>query len=119
MKMANFVHAIGDGVTHAGDEIASDDGKIGAEIVGHVHGATHVRAGHVAVAGEVNVADLNDLHAVEGGRQVWYGDFDAADLVVQALCGIAVHGSDKRGSAGGGSGGAEKVAASGIRNHFR
>src|SRR5713101_4431214 len=48
VKTANFVDAIGNGIAGAGDEIASDDGQVGAEIIGHIHSTAHLCAGHVA-----------------------------------------------------------------------
>src|SRR2546430_7489487 len=50
-----------------GDEITGDHGEIGSEFIGHIHGAAHLRAGHVVA--EVNVTNLQDPHAVESGRQ--------------------------------------------------
>src|SRR5713101_2374730 len=116
VKTANFVDAIGNGIAGAGDEIASDDGQVGAEIIGHIHSTAHLCAGHVAA--EVNVADLHDLHAVESGRQIGQGNLDAADLVVEALSSEAIHGAEEWSSAGSGRGGAEKVAAARVGNRF-
>jgi len=56
----------------------------------------------------VNVAELDDLHAVESGRQIGQWNFDVADLVVEALGGETVHGTEERSGAGSGGGGAEK-----------
>src|SRR5712692_3982525 len=114
VKTANFVDAIGDVIAGAGDEIAGNDGEIGAEIIGHIHGAAHLLAGHVTA--EMNVADLDDLHAIERGGQIGQGNLDAADLVVEALGGEAVHGGEERSGAGGGRGGAEKVSAAWVSN---
>src|SRR5260370_9010335 len=114
VKTANFFDAIGDRIARAGDEVAGDDGEVGAEIVGHIHGAANLRAGHVAA--EMDVADLYDFHAVESGRQIVDGNFDAADLVVDALGSKTVHGTEKWGGAGSGGGGAEEVTAAWISN---
>src|SRR5258708_10916094 len=65
VQTANLFDAIRDGVTGAGDEIAGDDGKVAAQIISHVHSTANLRAGHIAA--EVDVADLDDLHAVERG----------------------------------------------------
>ncbi len=114
VKAANLFDAIGDGVTTAGNEIAGDHGEVGAEIISHIHGAANLRAGHIAA--EVDVADLDDLQAIESGRQIVDGNFDAADLVVEALGGETIHGTEKWGGAGSSSGGAEEVAAARISN---
>src|SRR5258706_7666506 len=111
VEAANFFHAISDGIARAGDEIASDDGKVSAEIVGHIHGAAHLCAGHITT--EVNVADLHNLHAIESGRQIGHRNLDAADLIVEALCGETVHGTEERSGTRGSSRGAEEVAAGG------
>src|SRR5216684_1074788 len=116
VKTADFVDAIGDGIAGASDEIAGDNGQIGSEIIGHVHGAAHLRAGHVAA--EVNVADLDDLHAVKSGRQAGQRNLDAADLVVESLGSEAIHGAEERGGTGRSGGGAEKVAAAGVGNRL-
>src|SRR5258708_10737952 len=76
-KMANFFDAIGDGITAAGDEIAGDHGEVGAEIIGHIHGAANLGAGHIAA--EVNVADLDNLHAIQSGGHSVEGEFDAGE----------------------------------------
>ena len=65
-QVANFVHAIGHGIVHAGDEVAGDDGEIGSHIVGHVHHAAHRFARHVAA--QVDIRNLDDLHAVQFRR---------------------------------------------------
>src|SRR5258706_3425609 len=111
VEAANFFHAISDGIARAGDEIASDDGKVSAEIVGYIHGAAHLCAGHITT--EVNVADLHNLHAIESGRQIGQRNLDAADLIVEALCGETVHGTEERSGTRGSSRGAEEVAAGG------
>src|SRR5258708_38529909 len=98
VEVADFVNAIGEGIAAAGDQVASDDGEIGALLVGEIDGAANVFTAHVAA--EVNVADLRDGHAVEGGRQVADRDFDAANLVVHALGGEAVNGSQERSCTG-------------------
>ena len=67
----------------------------------------------------MNVAQLNNLHAVQSRWQIGDGNLDAADLVIQALGGKAVHGREERSGSGSSSGGAEKVPAAGIRDHFR
>lgn len=102
----------GDGIARARDEVAGDDGKVSAEIVGHIHGAAHLRAGHIAA--EVDVANLHNLQAVEGGRQIGQGNLDAADLVVEALRGETVHGTEERSSSGSRGGGAEEVAGAAL-----
>jgi hypothetical protein len=116
VKTANFLDAIGDGIAGAGDEIAGNDGEVGPEIVGHIHGSSHLGAGHVAA--EVDVADLDNPHAVEGGRQIGQGNLDAADLVIQALGSKAVHRGEEGSGAGSSRGGAEKVAAARVSNGF-
>ena len=117
VKTANLIDAIGDRVTAPGDEITGDHGKIGAEFIGHIHGAAHLRAGHVTA--EVNIADLHNLHAVESGRQIGQWNLDAADLVVKAFGSETVHSTEERSGAGGGCGGAEKVAAARVGNRLR
>src|SRR3989442_10503064 len=102
-------NVIGDGIASAGDEVAGDDGEVGAEIIGHIHSAADLGAGHVTA--EVNVAELDDLHAIESGRQVGQGNLDAANLIVETLGGETVHGAEKRSGTGRGGGRAEKVAA--------
>ncbi len=54
IQMADLVHAVGNRITRARDQVACDDRKICSEVVGHVHRAPHLRAGHVAA--QVNVA---------------------------------------------------------------
>src|SRR5205823_5077371 len=44
VQVTNLVHAIGDRIARAGDEIASDNGEIGAKVVGHVDGTANLRA---------------------------------------------------------------------------
>ena len=116
-QMANLVDAIGDRITAPGDEVTSDHSEIGAEFIGHIHGAAHLLAGHVAA--EVNVTDLDDLHAVESGRQVGQGNLDAADLIVQAFGSETVHSAEERSGAGGSRGGAEEIAAARVSNRLR
>src|SRR5260370_1106888 len=113
-QMANFVDAIGDGITHSGNEVTSDNSKVCAEFIGHIHGAAYLSAGHVAT--EVNVADLHDFHAIESGRQVGHGNFDAAHLIVKALGREAVHRSEKRSGTSGGRSGTEKETGGWINN---
>jgi hypothetical protein len=48
MQEADFLDAIRDRICRASDEVSSDHRKIGAQIVGHIHGATDVGAAHVA-----------------------------------------------------------------------
>ena len=96
--MADFFDAVGDGITGAGDEVAGDEGDVGALLVGQIDGAANVFAAHVAA--EVDVADLRDGQAVEGGRQIADRDFDAADLIVDALGGETVDGAEKWRGAG-------------------
>jgi len=62
---------------------------------------------------------LNDLQAVEGGGQIGQGNLDAANLVVEALGGKTIHGTEEWGGTGSGRGGAEKVAAARVCNGFR
>ena len=116
VEMANLVDAIGDRITAPGDEITGDHGEIGSEFIGHIHGAAHLRAGHVVA--EVNVTNLQDPHAVESGRQIGQGNLDPAHLVVQALRGETVHGAEERTGAGGCGGCAEKIAAARISNRL-
>src|SRR5438445_4061480 len=112
VQMADFIDAIGDGVAHSGNEVAGDNGKVCTEVIGHIHGATHLSAGHVAA--EVNIADLHNFHAIESRRQVGQGNFDSADLIVEAFGCEAVHSGKEWGRAGGSCGRTEKVAATGI-----
>src|ERR1700674_3787725 len=114
VQTTDFINAIGNRITHTGDEIAGDDGEIGAEIVGHIHGAAHLGAGHVAA--QVNIADLDDLHSVERSRQIGNGNLDTADLIVQAFGSKTVHSAEKWSGSGSGRGGAEKVPAAGVSN---
>src|SRR5260370_5336538 len=88
--------------------------KTAPEIVGHIAGGGNLRTGHIAA--EMDVADLDDLHAIESGRQIVNGNFDAADLVVEALGSKTIHGTEKWGGAGSGGGGAEEVTAAWISN---
>ena len=53
-QLTDFIHAVGDWIARAGDEIASDNGEIGAKVVGHVDGTANLRARHVAA--QVNIA---------------------------------------------------------------
>src|SRR4029077_5789126 len=108
-KSANFLDAIGQRVRGSSDEISGDDGDIGTQIVGHVHRAAHIRTAHAAT--EVNVAKLDDFQAVESGRQIGSGDFDAADAIIQALGGETIDHAEERYSASQSGGGAEEVAA--------
>src|SRR5712672_644833 len=117
VQVADFFDAIGDGVARARNEIAGDDGEIGAEIVGHIDGTAHVGARHVSA--KVDVANLDNLHAVESSGQIGQRNFDAAHLVIESLGGKAVHGGKKRSSAGGGGGSAEKIASACVSHHFR
>ena len=70
------------------EEIAGDDGEVGVEIVGHVHGAAHLGRGHVAA--DVDVAQLRDAQAFERGRQAAHRQVHAVHLVMQSLEGEAV-----------------------------
>ncbi len=113
-QLAHFFDAVPHGVVHAGDQVPGDDGQVGADVIGHVHGAANRFAGHVRA--QMNVADLDDLHAVKLRRQVVQRDFDAAQFVAQALGRKAVHHAQKRRGAGHDAGGAEKGAARRIGN---
>ena len=97
-KVANFIDAISQRVRGPGNEISGDDGEIRAELVGHFHRTANVGAAHVAT--EVNVAKLDDLHAVQSRRQIRGGNLDAVDAVVQALGREAVHHAEEGSSAG-------------------
>src|SRR5882724_3114295 len=114
VQTTDLIDAIGNRVPHTGDEIAGDDREIGAENVGHVHGAAHLGAGHITA--QVNVADLDDFHAVKRRRQVVHGNFDTTDLIVQTLGGKTIHGAEKWSGASSSGGGTEKVAAAGVSN---
>src|SRR5438067_531935 len=114
VQVANFIDAIGDRIAASSDEIASNDSEVGAKIVGHIYGATHLCARHVTA--EVNIADLHDLHSVESGRQIGQGNLDATNLIIQALRSETIHGTQEGGGAGSSRGRAEKVAAPGIGN---
>ena len=114
IQTANFLDAIGDRIAASRDEIAGDDGKVGAETIGHIHGATHLSGRHIAA--EVNIADLHDLHAVESGRKIGDRYLNTTDLIVQAFGGETIHGAKKWSGACGSRSGAKKVAAAGIRN---
>src|SRR5262245_3643905 len=48
VQVAHFVDAVGDGISGAGDEVASNDRKVRSEIVGHIHGAAYLRARHIS-----------------------------------------------------------------------
>src|ERR1700730_1256328 len=116
VKLAYLIDAIGQRVGGSGDEISGDDREVGAELVGHFHRATKIRAAHVAA--EVNVAELDDFHAVETGRQIGRGDFDATHAIVETLGGKAVHYAKKRSSTGESRSSTEKVATRRIREDF-
>src|SRR5579859_2783265 len=116
-EIADFVDAIFQRIGGPGYEIAGHYRQIGAQLIGHVHRAAYIGAAHVAA--EVNVAELSDLHAVEGWRQVGGRDLDPANVVIQALGGKTVHYAEKRGSAGKRGRRTEKVAARRIGNDFR
>ena len=53
-QLTDFIHAVGDRVAGARDEIASDNGEIGAKIVGHVDSTANLRARRVAA--QVDIA---------------------------------------------------------------
>src|SRR5262249_5205158 len=93
-QIANFLDAVGDGIPGASDEVAGDDREVRSEIVGHVHGAAYLSARHVSA--QMDVAELDDLHAVQSGRQIGNGNFDAANLIVQAFGSETIHGSEER-----------------------
>ncbi len=109
VQLADFIDALGKRIACAGDEIAGDDGQVGAQLIGHFDGSAHLRARHIAA--HVNVAQLHDGHAVQRGIQTGNGNFDAANLVIEALGGVAVHGAEEWRGSGCGGDGAEKVTA--------
>ena len=54
MQTANFLDAVGNRIPGASDQIARNHGDVRAQIIGHIHGAADLRAGHVTA--QVNVA---------------------------------------------------------------
>src|ERR1700687_3147346 len=116
-KSANFLDAISQRIRGSGDEISSDDGEITAQILGHIHRAAHIRAAHAAT--KVNVAQLEDCHAVKSGRQIGGGDFDAADAVVQALGGKTINHAKKRNCASQRGSGAKEIAERRVGDQIR
>ncbi len=105
----DFFDALDQRIARAGDEISGDHGEIGAELVGHLHRAPNVATVHIAA--QMNIADLDDLHALESWRQIRQRNLDVPHLVIQALRCKAIHGAEERSGAGDRGGGAEKVAA--------
>src|SRR5256885_3319175 len=116
-KLAYFFDAIGQRIGSPGDEVSGDNGEIGPEIIGHIHGATDIGAAHVSA--QVNVTELDDIHAVKRGGQVRGRHFDATNTVVEALSGKAVHHAEKRGGASPGCGSAGEIAARRVRQEVR
>src|SRR5258708_21062992 len=113
---ANFVDAISERVTSAGDEVAGNNREIGAELVGHVHGAANLSARHVPA--QMNITKLDDLHTVKRGRKIGHGNLDAANRVLEALGGKAVGCKEKRRNTCDCSGALEEVTARGIAEKF-
>src|SRR5207302_7377725 len=114
VQTANFVDAIGNRIATSGDEIAGDDSEVGAETIGHIHGAANLRGRHIAA--KVNIADLHDLHAVESGREVGNRYLHATEVVVHAFGGKTIHGDKEWSGTRSSRGGAKKVAAARISN---
>lgn len=116
-KPAHFINAIGDRVAGACDEVAGCESEVRAQIVGHIDGATDLQARHVTT--QMDVADLDDLHALEPGGQIGYRDFYFADLIVEALGGKTVHRGQKRSGTGESGGCLKEVATRGVGDEFR
>src|ERR1700722_781210 len=115
-QLANFLNAIWQGVARAGDEIARHYREVGAQFVGHFHGAPYLRARHVAA--EVNVAELHDGEAIERGIQVGNGNFLAANLILKAFGREAIHSAKERRGSGSGGSGTEKITSARIPQLF-
>ena len=91
--------------------------EVGAEIVGHAHGAAHLGRGHVAA--DVDVAQLRDAQAFEGRRQAAHRQVHAVNLVMQALEGEAVGSGGEWDGAGDGRDGLDEPAPREIEGRSR
>jgi len=114
MQAANFVDAVVDRVVNAGNEIAGDNGEVCAYIIGHVYRTAHRTPAHVAA--QVNVGNLDDLHAIQFWRQTGQGNLDTANFIAKTLGGVSVHHAKERGRTGYNAGRTEKGTARRVRN---
>ncbi len=114
---ANLFDAFFQRVAGTGDEVAGDHGQVGSEVVGHIHGAANLGARHVTA--QVNVTQLNQLHAIERRGQIGNRNIHAVNLIVEAFGGEAVHHAKKRRGSSGRGGSLEEIASAGIRGDLR
>ena len=104
-------------VARGREEIAGDDGEVGAEIVGHVHGAADLGRGHVAA--DVDIAQLGDAQTFQSGWQAAHRQVHAMYLVMQTLEGEAVGSGGEWDGAGDGRDGLDEPAPPEIERRSR